>query len=470
MRGLAVVMVMMACGRGGTAVEGERGAARDGGDGVVNGSAGGEAAEGGVAIGDDGMAAVLDELVHAVARGDEVDELASVMGTVMGRLGRVVVVRPRPAWLLGARIGLRADGEAATDVQLELAEAATREALATAMGLSPEPMVEGPRVRAVEFADGAVEVSMDGPAMAERRLRLRWVSGRQWPQGPASWEVKLGALIDELRDEGPDELAPRLGLRRPGARIAVSPRPRWLAGADVRQEDAVGGKRTVVDLALAEAIDPPRLARKLDLQAVPGRSGTFVPVPGTLAALEGELEVAVAPGRPGERVKQRVTMRWRAFERPRVPAPPPEIVATPWFALVQELQRRLGRDEDADAVQAWLRGAQDPVARPWLRRAAVQRAADAPRSVEHVTLDVEPAIAVAELIAAFGHYEELVPIHFRDEPLELAFDPIVVGRGTLTIVTMLEEPGTRAPHGTVRRLELRWTAASPASAGRRHGR
>ena len=110
------------------------------------------------------------------------------------------------------------------------------------------------------------------------------------------------------------------------------------------------------------------------------------------------------------------------------------------------------------------------MARPWLRRAAVQRADDAPRSVEHVTLDVEPAIAVAELIAAFGHYEELVPIHFRDEPLELAFDPIVVGRGTLTIVTMLEEPGTRAPHGTVRRLELRWTAASPASAGRRRGR
>ena len=78
-----------------------------------------------------------------------------------------------------------------------------------------------------------------------------------------------------------------------------------------------------------------------------------------------------------------------------------------------------------------------------------------------MTLEVTPAIPVRELVPAFGHYDEWIPMHFRDDPEDLAFDPKVGTRGQLRVRATLEEPGTRPPHGTVRQFALIWTPGKP---------
>ncbi len=45
-------------------------------------------------------------------------------------------------------------------------------------------------------------------------------------------------------------------------------------------------------------------------------------------------------------------------------------------------------------------------------------------------------------------------------PEDLAFDPVASKLGQVRVVAMIEEPGTRPPHGTVERLEVTWAGAA----------
>jgi hypothetical protein len=180
-----------------------------------------------------------------------------------------------------------------------------------------------------------------------------------------------------------------------------------------------------VELTLAVPITVEMLLKELDLVvAGPEAPDIYVAPPGSLSAMEGRLTVTLEPpvasvdGSP-----QRLRMTWEPYDELRVPPPSSALVATPWYALVRELERRLLAGDGADAVEAWLRSGAGE--RPWLAASSVRRQNDRPDVIDKVDLTLTSPLPVTDVIAAFGHYVEWIPIHFRDDPLDLAFDPVV---------------------------------------------
>lgn len=417
------------------------------------------------AIGDDGLTVVLDEVIQALARDDPAAEVARALGSIGTWRGRVIDVRPRPPWLARATVAWRDRDRGVDWIALELTAPVAAQALIDALVLSPATAPPGapPPVLTATFDHGSVEVRMDAPtAGAVTRLTLRWLPDEYAHERQTfAWDIQLGALVDELPTRKADEIAASFGIRRRGVArwIGVTPRPRWLAGAVVRDAKAGTGPRTIVELSLVDPVPVTELAGELDLEP---STTPDVLVPRTRSStwFAGDLTVTVEATGPGEVGRQRVRYDWAPLARPRAVTPSAAIAATPWYGLVRELEQRLARGDDADAIEARLASPEAVAARPWLTSLGFTRTDRAPSLVGLVTLDLSTPIAADDLIAAFGHYEEDIPIHFFEEPLDLAFDPIVTPKGTLRITATLEEPGTRAPDGTVRWIVLRWEPSS----------
>lgn len=462
-----------------------------GGAGDAADAGGGSARDGGDLWG------AMDELLNRLAREESPESVVGVLGDLERRGSTLRVVRPRGTWLAAATLTMAsADGAGprAIAIELELARPIAIASIASGLAVqaAPRRLDETSTSFVADYGAGSVEVRAEldgtGPgdvtAALARGLVFRWTPADDFLRRyrPLSRALVVDVLADRLRTgQAPDVIEASLGLRHvaTGPSLELVPRPAWLAGGRVTRAAHDRAVRTTVELELAWPMAVPELVAALDLEPVGGAStGTFAPKPGSLIASEGSLNVSLTPARVtagGADGPQRLMLTWEAFDHPRVAPPPPSIVASRWYIVVRDVQRRFVRGDSAASIEAWLeaRRRKDDVAsgarlrQPRLVDVGARAASDA-RVADEIELSFSPAIGAADVVAGLGHHEEWTPIHGRDDPEDIAFDPIVTPAGRFRVIAMMVEPGTSPPAGTVDGFRLTWEPVAPPLAG--HGR